>query len=101
LPENPQPAWYRAWKRVETELKPETKADICSVAERLLTIYDGELTDAIFRRDYVAIDRLSDEVRNFFGRMTPLCPALARPVVRRIEKKLEEARRIREGGRGG
>jgi len=74
-----QPAWYRLWRRIEVELKPESKSDICTVMERVSRELEGEIIEALYKRDFRAVDRLSDEFYEL-SRFTPLCPAIAAPV---------------------
>jgi len=92
---SPEPAWFRAWRRIEVELKTETKADICSVMERVVRKIEGEVIEALYKRDFRAVDRLSDEFHEL-GRFSPMCPAIAAPVRPRLEKLLKVAEELRK-----
>jgi len=91
---DPQPAWWRLWKRIEGELTVPSRENVCTVAEKVERTLEWDLATAIAKRDFREIDRVSDEFAEL-GRFGPLCPriAVARPI-----REYVEALRAQAGG---
>lgn len=73
----PEPAWFRMFKRVEALLKRESIDDMCTALERVLASYEKDLVTAMLERRWTDVDHLSDEFAEL-GRFAPApCPRIA------------------------